>query len=543
MSKAVGAPGSSVAAGDTVDAVVIGAGQNGLVAANLLADAGWDVLVLEATPYVGGAVRTAELTEPGFRHDVFSAFYPLSVTSPVIRGLDLEQYGLRWRHAPAVLAHVLPDDRAAVLSRDLEATVASLSTFDARDGEAWRLQFDQWLRVKESLLDTLFSPFPPVRPASRLVRTLGLADGLRFARMLAMPVRALGEETYRGDGARLLLAGNALHSDLGPDTAGSSVFGWLLTMLGQDVGFPVPEGGAGGLTEALAARLRTRGGRIECSRAVTRVLVARGRAVGVRDEHGSLVRARKAVLADVPAPVLYRELVGEEHLPSRLLSDLENFQWDDATVKVDWALSGPIPWSNPDVGRAGTVHLDSDLDGLSRYSAELTSGQVPVEPMLVLGQMTTTDPTRSPEGTEVAWAYTHVPQGLAWDRDRVRRFVDRMEHIVERHAPGFTACIRNRHVLSPTDLHRWEPSLVGGAINGGTAALHQQLVFRPVPGMGRSDTPVDRLYLASASAHPGGAVHGGPGSNAAKAALARAGLAGAAYGRLMRSVHVALYPN
>lgn len=541
--KAVGDPGSDMAADDTVDAVVIGAGHNGLVAANLLADAGWDVLVLEATPYVGGAVRTAELTEPGFRHDVFSAFYPLSAVSPVIRGLTLERYGLRWRHAPAVLAHVLPDDRAVLLHRDLEATIASVSAFDARDGEVWRNQFDQWQRVKEPLLDALLSPFPPVRAAARLLRTLTVAEALRLARMLAMPVRALGTELYHGDGARLLLAGNALHSDLGPDATGSSVFGWLLTMLGQDVGFPVPEGGAGGLADALATRLKTRGARVECSRAVTRVLVAGGRALGVCDEHGSLIRARRAVLADVPAPTLYRELITPERLPSRLLSDLEGFQWDDATVKVDWALSGPIPWSNPEVGRAGTVHLDSDLEGLARYSAELSSGQVPVEPMLILGQMTTTDTTRSPEGTEVAWAYTHVPQGVEWDRDRLRRFVDRMEHIVERHAPGFTGRIRRRHVLGPADMHRWQPSLVGGAINGGTAALHQQLIFRPVPGLGRADTPIDRLYLASASAHPGGAVHGAPGANAAKAALARTGLAGAAYGRLMRSAHAALYPE
>ncbi len=537
------APGSDSSAYGTVDAVVVGAGQNGLVAANLLADAGWDVLVLEATPYVGGAVRTAELTEPGFRHDVFSAFYPMSVASPVMRALDLEQYGVRWRHAPAVLAHVLPDDRVALLSRDPDVTAASISAFDPRDGDEWRRQFEEWLRVKEPFLDLLFTPFPPVRSTLRLARVLGVADGLRFVRMLASPVQTLGRETYHGEGARLLLAGNALHTDLGPGAAGSSVFGWLLSMLGQDVGFPVPEGGAGRLADALATRLRTRGGRIECSRPVTRVLVAGGRALGVRDAHGALVRARRAVLADVPAPLLYRELVGREHLPARLVSDLDRFHWDDATVKVDWALSGPIPWSNPDVARAGTVHLDNDIEGLIRYSAELTSGRLPAEPMLVLGQMTTSDPTRSPEGTEVAWAYTHVPQGLEWDADRLRRFVDRVEGIVERHAPGFTARIRGRHVLGPADLQEAEPSLVGGAINAGTAALHQQLVFRPVPGLGRSDTPIDRLYLAGASAHPGGAVHGGPGANAARAALWRAGPAGAGYGGLMRAAHAALYAD
>lgn len=540
--EAVTVAGSGRGVDDTVDAVVVGAGQNGLVAANLLADAGWDVLVVEATPFVGGAVRTAELTEPGFRHDVFSAFYPMSVASPVMRGLDLEQYGLRWCHAPAVLAHVFPDDRAVVLSRDVAETVESVSSFDVRDGDVWREQLAEWLRVKEPFLELLFTPFPPVRAAARLARVLGVADGLRFVRMLATPVSVFGREHFHGEGARLLLAGNALHTDLGPTATGSSVFGWLLGMLGQDVGFPVPEGGAGALAEALATRLRTRGGRIECSRPVTRVLVAGGRALGVRDAHGGVVRARRAVLADVPAPVLYRELVGEEQLPSRLVSDLERFHWDDSTVKVDWALSGPIPWSNPVVSRAGTVHLDNDLDGLIRYSAELSTGRVPTEPMLVLGQMTTSDPSRSPAGTEVAWAYTHVPQGVEWDADRLGRFVDLVEAVVERHAPGFRGLIRRRHVMGPADLQEREPSLVGGAINAGTAALHQQLVFRPVPGLARSDTPVDRLFLAGASAHPGGAVHGGPGANAAKAALARSGrFLGGGYGRVMRSLHASLY--
>ncbi len=539
--QAANAPGGGP--DETVDAVVVGAGHNGLVAANTLADAGWDVLVLEATDRAGGAVRTAELTEPGFRHDVFSAFYPMSAASPIIRGLDLERYGLRWRHAPDVLAHVLPDDRAAVLSRDLDATAASVARFAPGDGRAWRDQFADWRRIRDELLDTLFTPFPPVRPGVRLVRRLGVADGLRLARMFVTPARDLGLETYAGAGARLLLAGNALHTDLGPEQPGSSVFGWLLAMLGQELGFPVPEGGAGSLADALVNRLGTRGGRVVYRREVTRVLVARGRAVGVADATGARVRARHAVLADVPAPTLYGRLVEDRHLPARLLSDLGGFRWDDSTVKVDWALSGPVPWSNPEVAGAGTVHLDNDMDGLLRYSAELDAGRVPADPMLVLGQMTTTDPTRSPEGTEVAWAYTHVPQGIAWDADSLRRFADLMEGVVERHAPGFRDRIRARHLFGPGDIERAEPSLVGGAINAGTAALHQQLVFRPLPGLGRSDTPVDRLYLAGASAHPGGAVHGGPGANAAKAALTRAGFGGAAYAALLRRLHAAVYAD
>jgi phytoene dehydrogenase-like protein len=309
----------------TVDAVVIGAGPNGLVAANLLADAGWDVLVLEAAAEPGGAVRSAEVTAPGFTSDLFSSFYPLGAASPVVSGLDLTAHGLRWTHAPAALAHVLPDDRVALLSRDLAVTAASLDTFAAGDGEAWQALFADWQRLREPLLRALFTPFPPVRGALGLAGVVGVADGLRLARMLTLPARTYGEETFAGAGARLLLAGNALHSDLGPGQAGSAVFGWLLSMLAQDVGFPVPVGGAGQLTAALVARLRAAGGELSCGRPAERILVADGRAVGVADAAGGLVRARRAVLAAVPAPVLYRKLVGAQHLPARLVSDLERF--------------------------------------------------------------------------------------------------------------------------------------------------------------------------------------------------------------------------
>jgi phytoene dehydrogenase-like protein len=525
----------------TVDAVVIGAGPNGLVAANLLTDAGWDVLVLEAAATPGGAVRTAELIEPGFHNDEFSSFYPLGAASPVLRGLELENHGLRWVHAPAVLAHVLPDDRCVVLSRDIDETAASVACFAPQDADAWRAEFAQWSRIRDPLLGALFTPFPPVRSGLRLARALGVADGLRLARMVTMPARTLGEERFAGEGARLLLAGNALHSDLGPGQAASAVYGWLLSMVGQDIGFPVPEGGSGRLTAALVHRLTAGGAGIECGREVTRVLVAGGRALGVADAGGGLVRARHAVLATVPAPTLYRDLVGTRHLPARLVADLRGFHWDDATLKVDWTLSRPIPWRNPAASRAGTVHLDADIDGLTEFGSALAAGQMPADPFLLLGQMTTTDPTRSPAGTETAWAYTHLPPHHTWDRDAIRRAADRVEQVVERHAPGFTSAIRGRHIAGPEDLHDHDHNLVGGAISAGTSAIHQQLFFRPLPGLGRADTPVDRLYLAGASAHPGGAVHGGPGANAARAALVRAGHGGALYLRAIRALHDRIY--
>jgi phytoene dehydrogenase-like protein len=526
---------------EVADAVVIGAGPNGLVAANLLADAGWQVLVLEAAARPGGAVASAELTAPGFSSDVCSAFYPLGAASPVLAGLGLEGYGLEWRHAPVALAHVLPDDRYALLSRDPAETAASVDGFAAGDGGAWLAELDAWHRIRDDLLDALLRPFPPVRAGRRLLRALGAADALRFARMATLTVRRFGTERFGGEGARLLLAGNALHTDLGPDGAGSAIFGWLLSMLAQDIGFPVPAGGADRLTTALVRRLEARGGRVDCGREVTRVLVARGRAVGVVDAGGGLVRATHAVLADVPATTLYRRLVGADHLPARLLADLDRFQWDHATVKVDWALSGPIPWLAAPVGGAGTVHLPADMDSLGRYAADLAAGRVPREPFMLLGQMTTADASRSPAGTESVWAYTHLPRDLPPSADRAQRCADRMQQVLERHAPGFGGRVLARSVLGPADLEGYDPSLVGGAIGAGTSGIHQQLVFRPTPGLGRADTPVDRLYLAGASAHPGGGVHGACGANAARAALARDGAAGAVYAAAIRRAHRLVY--
>ena len=503
------------------DTIIIGAGHNGLVAANQLADAGWTVLVLEATDLPGGAVRSAEAVASGFRSDLCSAFYPLGVASPVLRELRLDNYGLHWRHAPLVLAHVLPDDRCVALSRDVDETAESVEAFAAGDGEVWRAEAADWQRVRDDLLAAVLRPFPPVRAAARLLRRLGSADLLRFARFALLSARRYSEERFAGEGARLLIAGNAMHTDLTPESSGGAMFGWLLAMLGQDVGFPVPEGGAQRITDALVSRLRGRGGEVVCGVSVREVVIREGRALGVRTAAGEALRARRAVLADVPAPALYLDLVGPAHLPARLVADLHRFQWDDATVKVDWALSGRIPWIAEPARRAGTVHLSLDLDGLTGYAASLVTGRLPKEPFLLLGQMTTADPSRSPAGTESVWAYTHVPRGLRWTDDLAQRVADRMAAVVERHAPGFTDLALGRYVQAPPDLERKNPSLAGGAINAGSAGIHQQLFLRPTPGLGRADTPVDRLFLASASAHPGGGVHGACGANAARAALAR----------------------
>jgi len=343
-----------------------------------------------------------------------------------------------------------------------------------------------------------------------------------------LPARRLGMEEFGSAGARRLVAGSALHSDLSPDDVLSGFLGWMLTALGQDVGWPVPEGGAGRLATALVNRLRSRGGRVECDAAVDKVIVERGRAVAVR-VRGEEVRARRAILADVDAPTLLLGLVGAEHLRAHAVDDLRRFTWDPGTVKVDWTLNGPIPWNAGPAQRAGTVHIVDDVDEMSAYAGELARSLLPARPFVLVGQQSMTDPTRMPAGTETAWAYTHVPRDIRgdaageiappFDHSGLERFADRLQRRIEVLAPGFSSLVRGRHVMGSADLQARNPNLQGGAINGGTAALFQQLLFRPVPGLGRPETPIGGLYLASASAHPGGGVHGACGSNAARAAV------------------------
>jgi phytoene dehydrogenase-like protein len=519
-----------------VDAVVIGAGHNGLVAAAMLADAGWDVLVLEAQPDPGGAVRSAELF-PRYVSDLCSAFYPMSVVSPAIRAMHLEEHGLQWVHAPAVVGHArsASDEDAPVIYRDPARTAAELARGQIGDGDNWWRLIELWRAIREPLLRTLFTPFPPLRAPLQLLHRLGSAEALRLARLLILPASVMAREVFDGDAARLLLLGNAVHADVPIDAPGSGVMGFLMTMLAQDVGFPVPAGGAGRLTAALVVRGASAGVQLECGQQVDAIDVRDGPAVAVHTAGARTVRVRRAVVADVSAPQLYQHLMPSSVVPQRLRQDMAHFTWDTPVVKVNYALDAPVPWRSPSLHGAGTVHLGADHHGLIRWFADLNTVTVPEQPFILFGQMTTADPSRSPAGTESAWAYTHLPRGTndVQSADRLAAAIDR---VLEEHAPGFGSQVVGRVVQRPTDLEANDANLSGGAINGGTAQLQQQIIFRPTAGFGRAETTVANVFLGSASAAPGGSVHGICGRNAALAALKSDGLRGWPRRRLNQTV-------
>lgn len=522
--------------GDAADAVIVGAGHHGLVAAAMLADAGWDVLVLEAQHEPGGAVRSAELT-PGYVTDLFSSYYPMTVASPAMAALRLEEHGLRWSHAPAVVGHPRggSDEDPPIIYRDPARTATELERRHRADGENWWRAVELWQKIKAPLLGALLAPFPPVRPMLRLLRELGTSESVRLANLLIQPANTMVDHLFDGEAPRVLLLGNAMHADIPPDAPGSGAMGFLMTMLAQDHGWPVPVGGSGQLTAALVSRARSAGARIECDQDVARVEVRGRRAVGVTTAGGRTVRARRAVVADVTAPRLFCEMLPADAVPAGLRRQLEHFVWDPPVVKVNYALDGRIPWRAQSLAAAGTVHLGADADGLMRWMADLNTRVVPEHPFMLLGQTTTADPSRSPAGTESVWAYTHLPRNVA-DDAAAERLAAAVDRVIEEHAPGFGSRVIGRFVQRPSDLQASDANLHLGALNGGTAQLQQMLIFRPAPGMGRAETPIERLYLGSASATPGGSVHGACGRNAANAALADAGVTGWPRRKLTRSV-------
>jgi phytoene dehydrogenase-like protein len=495
------------------DAVVVGAGPNGLTAAVTLARAGRSVLVAEAAPQLGGAAQTAELTLPGFRHDVFSAVHPAGIASPVFRELDLERHGLRWIHPDLCMAHPLPDGRAAVLARDLPRTKASLDALAPGDGARWGVLVAPYLRHYEAVRATMLAGFPPAAGPARMLPAFRPAGMLEFARQLLTSADALARELFEGEGAAWLF-GSALHGDAPLDGAGSAIAALWLNLMGHADGWPSPEGGAGAITAALAACLHEHGGAIRCDARAEHLHVRRGRVTGVTLADGSTIATRTVVATTTPHGLL--RMAGAA-LGDAYTRRAVHFRYGPQTVKLDWALDGPVPWDSEDARRAGTVHVGGTAAQLRSALIDVARGRLPKQPFLLSGSQSVADPTRAPAGKHTMWAYTHVPPGVDWRAER-ERFADVIEHQVERFAPGFRDTVLARHVMAPEDLEARNENLVGGDVGGGSYGL-DQLIFRPVPSLNPYATPVRGLYVGGASAFPGGAVHGVPGHAAARAAL------------------------
>lgn len=466
------------------DAVVVGAGPNGLAAATVLADAGLSVLVLERSDTIGGGARTAELTEPGFHHDVCSAIHPMGAASPYLRALPLEEHGLRWLHPEVALAHPLPDGSAAIMHRSLDATCEALGA----DGEAYRRLFAplvaRWPAVFEQALRPLRIPTRPLLMARFGLRALRSCDAL---------VRA----TFETEAARALFAGSAAHSITSIRRLGTAAFGLMLNLAGHARGWPCAEGGSQRITDALAAYLRARGGEVRTS-------------VEVRSLDD--VPPSRAVLFDV-TPRQLSQIAGEA-LSARYRRQLARFRHGPGVFKLDWALDGPIPWTSEACRGAGTVHVAGTYEELATSAETVASGGLPERPFVLVGQQSVFDPSRAPAGKHTGWAYCHVPNGADVD------MTERIEAHIERFAPGFRDRILARHAMAAADVEARNPNNVGGDIGGGANTLWQ-LVARPALRWNPYTTPNPRLFLCSSSTPPGAGVHGMCGYWAARAALAK----------------------
>jgi phytoene dehydrogenase-like protein len=469
-----------------LDAVVVGAGPNGLAAAIEVARAGYSVRVIEAADSVGGGCRTAEVTLPGFRHDVCSAIHPLGLASPFFKTVPLAEHGLDWVQPDAPLAHPMPDGTAAVLKRSVDETAAS---FGPRDGRAYRGLMNPMMRSAEVILEQFLGPVKVPRHPFALARF-----GLRALRS----VSGLAGR-FSSDGPKALFAGLAAHSMLKLDQSPTGAYALTFGMLGHLVGWPMARGGSQAIMDALASCFRDLGGEVET-----------GYRVSALDE---LPKAR-AVLLDV-TPRQFLAIAGDR-VPSRYRRSLEKYRYGPGVCKVDWALDGPIPWKADGAAGAGTVHVGGTIEELAASEEAVWRGEHAERPFIVLAQQTPFDPTRAPDGKHTAWAYCHVPNGSTVD------MTDMIEDQIERFAPGFRDRILGKRTVVAADLERYNENYVGGDINGGLQDLGQ-LFSRPAGLFSPYQTPVEGVFLCSSSTPPGGGVHGMCGYHAARAALKKLG--------------------
>lgn len=494
------------------DALVIGSGPNGLVAAATLARAGWRVRVLESQPRPGGALYSLETTLPGYLHDVGAAFFPFAHFSPALQQLRLDEVGLQWRGGVYESAHPAPDGTCVSIARDVDRAARSFGP----DGDAWRCLAEWQVRMGQRLPDALLAPLPGIGPALRL----GFANLFHLSMAGMSSAAGYSRRLFRTEAARRVIPGLSLHVDLGPNDFGGAALGLVLALLAAGSGFQVPVGGARSITNAILKRLEDAGGTLQLNTRVESIIVKQHRAVAVRTSAGDEIPIRRAVLADVGAPALYFRLLPSESVGGWVRQSMRRFRYGWGTFKMDWALSGPVPWTSDEARQSAVVHAGDSIDDLVRFTDEARAGKLPSNPYLVIGQQSLLDSTRAPAGNHTLWAYSRVPSHLpeGWDKHK-EAFADRIEQRIEGLAPGFRPLIEGRAIFAPDDLERMNENLVGGDLGGGSAQFTNLLFWRPVFPYFRYRTPVKGVYLCSASAHPGAGVHGACGYNAALAAM------------------------
>ena len=497
--------------GDRV--VVIGAGHNGLVCACRLAAAGLDVTVLEHAAAAGGATSSAEVTLPGFVHDLHAGFFPSTLASPTMRSLQLERHGLEWVSPPTPMVHPFDDGTAIELSVDLGATAASLEAAAPGCGTAWSDFVRRLHPHREALMAATFTRLPPLVAGVRLAAGMP-RELFELTRRGVASADALGKELFGDDSATAWLCGSAMHAGIEPRTSPSGGFALVLHLLGHWVGWPFPRGGAGALVAALEAHLAELGGGVRTRATVERIEVAGGRATGVVLETGERVPA-DAVVATMSAGAL-APLLPHDALPARVQRRLRTWRYAPGAFKVDFALAGPVPWRAPAARRAAVVHVGGELRDLMGATQAPNRGDVADRPALVVGQHTLFDPSRAPAGRHTLYTYAHVPSVRDVPDDD---FADRMQAQIERFAPGFGELVLARAIRTPEQAQSDNPSLVGGDLSGGALEVDQAAIFRPAPELARGRTPLRGLYVAGASVHPGPAVHGASGDAAARSLL------------------------
>ncbi len=533
------------------DVVFVGSGINSLAGAALLARGGKRVLVLERNDYLGGAIRTEEITEPGFLHEVFSSWHPLFVGSAAYAELseDLAARGLEYLHTELPTASLFPDGTSAFLTTSHEANAEEFERHSSGDGEAWRRVVAEFMPNADLAFGVLGTELWSSAGAGlglRAYRRLGRRGLVGFTGSLLASCRDWVSETFASPRVHGLLAPWVLHTGVGPDAASSGFMTRVIAVAVELGGMPVPRGGGVRLVEALAGIVRDAGGACETGRDVGRVLVREGRAAGVAVDGGETIEATEAVIANVTPTQLYGRLLDAAPVPAEAAEAARRFRYGRAGMQIHMALSEPPRWAGDErLGRTAIVHLTPGLDGVSRAVNEAERGLLPAEATIVCGQPTTVDPARAPEGASILWIQLQeLPARVrgdaageldvgdgTWTEDLRERYADRIQARLARQIENLDSALMKRVVLSPADIEAANPNMVGGDIYSGSCSLDQNLVWRPRPELPGHSTPVERLYHIGASTHPGPGLGAGSGTLVAKELL-RPALPRRALGRL-----------